>query len=123
MCLPRNSSSVFAPQNRVGVMIPAQQAQRGGGYVLRRKAEVLEDHFTGSGGAIAVDRNDGSFVTGKAPPSDRRRGFHGDSFANRFRQYALAIRVVLLLEKFAAGHADHSRLHSEALQFLAGLRA
>ena len=79
-----------------------------GGDVLAREAEVLVERAGRSGGAEALHRDDVAVVADPAVPAERRGGLDGDARADRRRQHAVAVVLVLRGEAVQAGHAGRA---------------
>src|SRR6185437_4138211 len=95
---------------RLGV--PTEQAQSRGGHALRSESEALHDFFTRRRSAETFEPEGDAIGSRPTVPSKRSACFNRHAGANRFRQHAVAIRLILLLESVHGGLTDNTCVDS-----------
>src|SRR5437763_13251276 len=86
--------------------------------MLRRDAKVLVKRRVGRAGAEAVHADEAAALAEEAVPALADAGFDDDAGRDFARQDARAIRLILLVKPFDAGHTDEPNLYAVGGQLL-----
>ena len=80
----------------LGLVVPTEQIQGGGGNVFCGEAKMLHDLIAWSRGAKVIDTDHRSLVAGPSLPAIRRGGLYSYTLFQGFRKNAFAVALVLL---------------------------